>query len=346
MGLSKIVNVWDYHTAGHPLRLISGGLPRLKGRNMVERMDYMKQHYDWIRTSCLMLPRGNPDLVGAVLVEPSDPTCDIGVFYIDAEFYQAMCGAGTMAVSTACVELGLVEKKEPITEVRLDTPAGVVTTYVEVKNGEVQGVSLRSVESFMLKHNCSIDYGKYGEIQFDIMYGGHYFVLIDAKQFKGLEVNVKNAKRWAEIGNDFRKKAMEKYSAELMHPENEELTKLFQDIGIECAMIYPEAYEEDGKMIYPNILVFGKNSIDYSPCGTGTTGRLAVRYTLGELAMNEEFYHESVIGTRFIGKVIGAREVNGITMCQTEVKGRSHLVSVASLIVDDKDPLKEGFSLE
>lgn len=349
MKISNVFNIWDYHTTGCPLRMLVKGMPDFKGNNMMEKMHYMEEHFDWIRTCVLCEPRGHQDQMGAVIIEPCDPTCDIGVFYIETENYVSMCGAGTIAVARAVVERGMVEMKEPVTEVRMDTPAGVVTAYVDVKDGEVTGVAFRSVESFMLPHDdLSVDMGEYGEVKFTLMYGGHYFALIDAKQFPDLEVTVPNAKKWAALGTELRKKATEKYVHLLKHPTNPELDAHFQrpELGVECSMFYATPYEENGKMVYPEILIFAKDEVDRSPCGTGTTARLAVHYTRGELKLNEEFVHEGVTGSRFIGKVIAERKAdNGVTMCQTEVKGQAYPIGFNTLLVDRDDPLKEGFLL-
>lgn len=336
MRLTNSINVIDTHAAGCPIRILTGGLPRLRGRTMLDKMLDMQQNHDWLRTMTMREPRGHREMVGAVLTEPFDPTADVGVFYIDSGWYAPMCGAGTVALGHALVAAGLVPMKEPVTEVRLETPAGVVTAYAHVRDGLVESVEFENIESFVYKENLSLDLPGHGRLAFDIRYGGNFFVTVEAEAL-GVEIKPERVRENADLGMTIL--GLANRIVQVVHPERPGL------VFLNDLMFTQKPYLEDGRKIYKNTVVFGGRQTDRSPCGTGSCSRMAALYTAGELALDEECVHESVLGTRFTGRVVRAREKDGLTLVTCRLGGQAHITGFSNLVVDHADRLKAGFQI-
>ncbi len=336
MRLTTSINVIDTHAAGCPIRILTGGLPRLRGRTMLDKMMDMQRNHDWIRTMTMQEPRGHREMVGAVLTEPLDPAADVGVFYIDSGWYAPMCGAGTVALGQALVEAGIVPMKEPVTEVRMETPAGLVTAYARVKDGLVESVEFENIESFIYKEGLSLDLPGHGRVAFDIRYGGNFFVIVEAEAL-GVRIIPERVRENADLGMAILERANQ--VIQVVHPERPGL------VFLNDLMFTQRPYLEDGRKIYKNTVVFGGRQTDRSPCGTGSCSRMAALYTKGELALGEECLQESVLGTRFTGRVTAAREKDGLTYVTCRLGGQAHITGFNNLVVDHADRLKAGFQL-
>lgn len=332
MRLANSFSIIDTHSAGEPIRIIRDGMPVLRGSTMLEKMNYMKERFDWIRTCTMCEPRGHKAMVGAVFTEPVSIDADIGVFYIDLLNYAPMCGAGSIAVAKVLVEVGMVTVKEPVTTVVMDTPAGLVSAYVSVENGDIINVTVENVPSFLSDTDVELKVSGLGEIHVDIGYGGNYFVFVDVDNLK-IDILTENIPFLVEAGMEILKTANEKI--QVQHPVHKEIT--FLNDMMFCQK--PRGLNTP----YTGMVVFGNAQFDRSPCGTGTCARMARMYSKGELKLNQSFLHRSVIGTLFKGTLIKEEKVGEYTAVVPRISGEAYITGFNNLIVDSGDGLKNGF---
>lgn len=335
MKLSNLISFVDTHAAGCPIRIITGGMPVLRGAAMLDKMLDMEKRYDHLRTMTMCEPRGHRNMVGVVLTEPTCEQADVGLFYIDPKGYAPMCGAGSIALAKALVELGYVEMKEPITQVCMDTPSGLVYGYAEVKDGHVVSAKFRNVESFVYQTGLTTIW-KGKDIHYNILYGGNFFVSLPLEQFE-LEFKAENSDAIAELGMGLLKQINQEIK--VAHPLYPGITFL-NDLQFTAP-----SYEEDGETIYRNTVVFGAKQVDRSPCGTGSCARMAYLYAQGKLKPHQRFIHESIIGSRFEGEIDSVREEGGYTYVTCLLGGDTHIVTAGNFIVDYGDPMAKGFLL-
>lgn len=334
MKSSRHIYTVESHTMGEPLRLIVGGIPVIPGKTMPEKKAYFMEHYDYLRRSLMLEPRGHKDMFGAVLTAPTMPDADIGVIFMHGEGYHNMCGHGTIATNTILIETGMVEVKEPVTTIKMEAPAGLVTVNIAVENGKAKGVSFQNVPAFLYKRDVTVDVPKIGKITMDISFGGSFFAVVNGKQL-GLDICTENSSQLVEIGMSIIKAANEQI--EVQHPE------LAHIKTIDLCEIYGPAKSPDANM--QNITVFD-GQIDRSPCGTGTCAKLATLWGKGELQIGEEFVYESVIQTKFIGKALKETNVGPYKAIVPEITGSAYITGYSQFVIDEEDPVKHGFSLK
>ena len=322
----------DTHTEGQPTRIIISGLPKIKGSTMIERKNYLQKNYDFIRKSLLHEPRGHKDMFGAIITPPIHEEADFGIIFIDDGGYLDMCGHGTIGVMTAAVETGLVKPVEPVNEVNVDTPAGLIKGKAKVKGKYVEEVTIKNVPSFLYKKNVKIHVDEIGKIKVDISYGGNFFALVDADEIK-IPIELKNIEKLTKIGLEIRDKINKK--VKVKHPT--------QDI---TSVDLVEIYKHKGKNRCKNVVIFGAGQFDRSPCGTGTSAKLADLYTRGEIKENEVFINESITGSVFKGKIVGFTKVGKFNAVIPEITGRAWITGFNHYVIDPKDPLKYGFSIK
>lgn len=326
-----IISVVDAHVAGEPLRLVTGG-PKLKGRNIVEKTEYMKKNYDFIRKAVMLEPRGHGDMYGAVLTEPTEAGADLGIIFIDGGLYNAMCGHASIAIGTIAVETGLVEVIEPETDVVLETGAGLVTVKVEVKDGKAVGATLQGVPSFLYKSDIELDVlGK--KVIVDIVYGGNFFAMVDIKQL-GLKHRKEDLSEFIRYGLEIRKQVNQ---LDIQHPERPHITT-----ADEVLFVGEPEYPGD---TYKSLCFLGQAQIDRSPCGTGTSARMGALYNRGLLKKGDVFHHESIVGTVFEGRIGAETKVGNYQAIIPLIKSRAFITGFANLVIDKDDPLREGFLL-
>ncbi len=334
MSIQNIITYVDTHATGCPIRIVTGGFPMLKADTMLGKMTEMKEKYDWVRTATMCEPRGHRNMVGAVLTEPCDKEADVGIFYIDSGGYAPMCGAGSIALGKALIEMGYVKMQQPVTEVKMDTPSGLVKAYVTVENGVIQNSTFENIPSFVYKTNLSVNIPEYGNIPFDITYGGNFFVMLPISAI-GIPIIPENGEKLADLGMEILKKVNSEMS--ISHPDYPDITFL-NDL-----MFLDGPYMEEGRKIYKNLVIFGGKQVDRSPCGTGSCARMALLMHKGELNIGEEFIHRSIIDTEFIGKPIRAQEKNGFNYVTCQLTGDTHTIGMGSFILEENDPMKNGF---
>lgn len=333
MNFQRLFLTIDTHTGGNPTRTVVSGLPTLKGSTMAEKMLYMEEHYDFIRAFLMNEPRGHSVMSGALLVEPCHPEADVGVIYIETGGYLPMCGHDTIGFCTALVEAGMVEVKEPVTTVNLDTPAGLVKVDIRVKNGKAEEVTFVNVPAFLLK-TISLDLESIGQFTCDIAYGGNFYGIIDARQLN-LDLSKENASNIIAMGIAIRNTINEQ--EEVVHPAYPFIRGLthiefFTD---------PSDPRADAK----NTVVVPPGGIDRSPCGTGTSAKLAVMYANKDIQQGEDFVHESIVGSLFTGRVLKESNVNGVEAVIPEVQGSAWVMGMHRFYYNERDPLREGFLL-
>lgn len=333
MRAHRVFTTIDTHTGGNPTRTVISGLPKLEGKTMSEKMLFLKKEYDWIRKLLMNEPRGHDVMSGALLTEPCHPEADIGVIYIETGGYLPMCGHDTIGVCTALVESGLIPVQEPVTSLKLDTPAGLVEVEIAVEDGKAKEVSFCNVPAFLLKR-VAVDVKGIGRVEADIAYGGNFYAIIDATSV-GLSLTPENASLIIEKAITIRDVINE--TTEIVHPKYP-FIKGLTHVEFYCEPSHPKA---DVK----NTVVVPPGGIDRSPCGTGTSAKLSVLYARNQIAIGEEFVHESIVGSLFRGRVLGTTHVEGMEAVRTKITGSAWLMGMHRFFYHEEDPLKEVFLL-
>ncbi len=335
MRFVRSINAIDSHTMGEPTRIVTGGLPNIPGKTMVEKKEYLEKEMDHIRTAIMLEPRGHNDMFGSVITNACTEGADYGIIFMDGGGYLNMCGHGSIGAVTAAIETGMVEMVEPVTKVKFDTPAGLISAEAKVENGKVKEVSIVNVPAFLYKRDQKVTMEKYGEITFDISFGGSFFAIVHAKQF-GLKIIPDNANALKEIGLELRD--IINKEIEIQHPELEHIKT------VDLVEIYDETETEGAN--YRNVVVFGQGQVDRSPCGTGTSAKLATLYTKGELKEGEEFIYESILGTLFKGEIVGTGKMGEYTTITPQITGAAYITGFNHFVIDEDDPVKYGFVLK
>lgn len=334
MNFIKSIQAVDSHTMGEPTRIITGGVPKVPGKNMAEKKAYLAEHLDNIRTTVMFEPRGHNDMFGSIILPPTTEEADLGIVFMDGGGYLNMCGHGSIGAATVAVETGMVEVKEPYTEVILEAPAGLIKARVEVKNGKAKSVSIVNVNSFVYQEDLEIELPEIGPIKLDISFGGSFFAIVNAKDL-GIQVNHANSDQLKKIGIQIRDIVNETIKVE--HPEKKyintvDLVEIYDD---------PSNPAADKK----NAVIFGQGQLDRSPCGTGTSAKLATLYKKGLLKENEEFVYESITGTMFKGKIIALAKVGNFEAVVPEITANAYITGFNQFVIDPEDPLQYGFCL-
>jgi proline racemase len=337
MNSSNIFKIIETHTAGNPTRHIMSGIPKVLGNTMAEKMKYFTENLDWVRRVSMLEPRGHSCMAGTVYTEPCNPEADMGVLFFDASGYLAMCGHSTIAVATVLVETGMVPMAEPITEVKLDTPAGLVAAKVHVSNNRVDKVTFRNIPSFLYDVK-EIEIGNYGRVRVEVAYGGNPYAIVKASDFK-LDIEPTNAKEIVEKAYMVHEAASREIG--FHHPE-----KTFMN-RITSVMFYgdPTVAGADNKEVVVVIPEVAGNAacVDRSPCGTGTSARVASLFVQGKLKLGKEFVNESIIGTCFAGRIVEETKVGNLRAGIPEITGTAYFTASTDMLVDPRDSLNNGF---
>ncbi|MCD2178921.1 4-hydroxyproline epimerase [Rhizobium sp. C1] len=323
----------DGHTCGNPVRLVAGGGPRLEGANMIEKRAHFLAEYDWIRTGLMFEPRGHDMMSGSILYPPTRPDCDVAVLFIETSGCLPMCGHGTIGTVTMAIENGLVTPKEPGV-LRLDTPAGLVVATYRQEGRFVEEVRLTNVASFLYEEGLTAEVEGLGEVKVDVAYGGNFYAIVDPQQcFR--DIADFTAGELVGFSPKLRKALNEKYK--FVHPENPEINGL-RHILWAGSPKHPEATAR-------NAVFYGEKAIDRSPCGTGTSARMAQWAAKGKLKVGDDFIHESIIGSLFKGRVEAAVKVGNRDGIIPSVGGWARQTGFNTIFIDDRDPYAHGFTV-
>jgi trans-L-3-hydroxyproline dehydratase len=326
----------DAHTAGEPLRLIVGGFPHVEGATMLERREWVRANCDHLRTALMLEPRGHADMYGALLTEPEHQDSDAGVLFMHNEGYSTMCGHGVIAVVTMAIERGLIVPRGGEAIV-LDSPAGQIKARAEIRRAgggtRVERVSFVNVPSFVLRAAVPVRLGS-REVRADVAFGGAFYAIVDAES-AGMAVRPEHLVDLRRAGMAI-KHAVDA-AVRVVHPAEPGLH------GIYGTIFTSPPSSDDAHL--RNVTIFAEAEVDRSPCGTGTCAVMAVLSAMGLLGPDETFVHESIIGTRFRGRVVGETSVGDIPAILPEIEGDAYITGESVFVIDDADPLRHGFRL-
>ena len=333
MRSSRVLHAVDSHTEGMPTRVITGGVGTIPGATMAERRLHFMEHMDDLRLLLMREPRGHSAMSGAILQPATREDADWGVLYIEVSGCLPMCGHGTIGVATVLVETGMVPVTEPVTTVRLDTPAGLVVVDVAVEDGRAKHVTLTNVPSFSTALDQAVKVPGFGEVTYDMAYGGNFYAILPLEQL-GLPFERTSGQEILQAGLAVMDAINEQ--ARPVHPER-------PDIAV-CHHVQLTAPGTDGAHSR-NAMAIYPGWFDRSPCGTGTSARMAQLHARGELALGEDFVNESFIGTRFTGRLVEQTEVGGLPAVVPTIQGRAWITGTAQYLLDPSDPFPAGFTL-
>ncbi|MCF4151533.1 proline racemase [Dethiosulfovibrio sp. F2B] len=333
MQFKKNVFAVDSHTMGEPTRVIVGGVPNIPGLTMPEKKSYLENHMDYLRTALMHEPRGHNDMFGSILTAPSSSEADFGIIFMDGGGYLNMCGHGTIGACTVAVETGMVEMNEPVTKVVLEAPAGLVRAEVQVREKKVKEVSFVNVPAFLYKRDVEVFMPSLGKnVKLDISFGGSFFGIINAAEF-GLSVEVDKAQELKRLALELR---------DILNCELEVVHPLLPHIKtVDLIEIFDRPSNPEAN--YKNLVVFGQGQLDRSPCGTGTSAKMATLYAKDELKIGEKFVYESIIGTLFKGRVLAETSVGSFKAVIPEITGSAYITGLNQYVIDDDDPIGLGF---
>ena len=335
MGLTKSVYAVDSHTAGESTRVVVGGIPKIPGKSMPEKKEWLESRMDYLRTALMLEPRGHNDMFGAILTSPTTEEADYGIIFMDGGGYLNMCGHGTIGAMTVAVETGMVEVTEPITKIVQEAPAGMIHGEVLVEGNKAKTVSFQNVPSFLYKQDQEVELPEYGRIRFDISFGGSFFAIVKAEQV-GLSIVPENAEKLKALGialRDIINREIPVMHPTLSHIHTVDLVEWWSETETKGATL-------------KNCVVFGKGQVDRSPCGTGTSAKMATLFARGELKVGESFYYESILGTIFEGKILDTAKVGGYDAVIPQITGSAYITAFNHFVMEKNDPLKYGFVLE
>ncbi|QUO32536.1 proline racemase family protein [Faecalicatena sp. Marseille-Q4148] len=334
MKIKKTFHTIDTHTCGEPTRNVLGGIPKIPGKTMIEKLEYMSTEGDWVRQLLTYEPRGNEVMSGTIITEPCREEADFGVLYFEVGGWMPMCGHDTIGVGTALIESGMVEIEEPYTHVTLDTAAGLVKLKIEVRDNTAVSVTFVNAPAFVMAEDAVVKTEEYGEVHMDIAYGGNIYAILPASSV-GLSVEPKQASKLIAAGN--RLKTYINEQIHVVHPE----------IPFENHVTHVEFYEpsgqEDGAV--KNAVIIPPGAIDRSPCGTGTSAKLSVLAKKGKIQLGESFIHQSIIGSQFKCTYLGNAEVSGIPAVIPEVTGKAWVTGIHTFVLDPDDIFPMGYQL-
>ena len=318
------VETVDYHTGGEPFRIVTGGAPPLPGATILERRRYAREHLDHVRRLLVYEPRGHADMYGCHVVPPNDVGADLGVVFFHNEGYSTACGHGTIALVTWALDSGVLERAEGENRVVVDVPSGRLETWAAVHGGRVRSVRFRNVPSFVWAEGLEAA----GRVV-DVAFGGAFYASLEER------VEPSELPHLIELGRAI--KAELEATHEVVHPLEPELRDVY-------GVIF---WQEEGTspLTQRNVTVFADGEVDRSPCGSGTSARLALLDAHGRLARGAELRHLSIVGSEFTGRVVGTTDVAGRDAVVTEVEGSAYRTGTSTFELDPDDPLGEGFLL-
>ena len=324
-------HIIDGHTCGNPVRLVAGGGPLLDGATMMERRAHFLAEYDWIRTGLMFEPRGHDMMSGSILYPPTRPDCDVAILFIETSGCLPMCGHGTIGTVTMAIEHGLVKPRTPGL-LRLDTPAGLVLAEYRQEGEYVEEVRITNVPSFLYAEGLTAEVPGLGEITVDVAYGGNFYAIVEPQEnFRDIADHTAGELiGWSPL---LRQALNDKYAFE--HPENPGINRLSH-------ILWTGAPTVDGADAR-NAVFYGDKAIDRSPCGTGTSARMAQRHARGLLETGEDFVHESIIGSLFKGRVEKETSVANRRAIVPSIGGWARTTGYNTIFIDDRDPYAHGF---
>lgn len=331
--MRKTFQCIDAHTCGNPVRVVAGGVPFLNGANMLEKRQYFLKNLDWIRTGLMFEPRGHDMMSGSMLFPPHDPANDFAVLFIETSGCLPMCGHGTIGTVTVAIEEGLIQPKTPGL-LRMEAPAGLVLISYELEGKRVKSVKLTNVKSFLAAEALEVEIEELGKLTVDVAYGGNFYCIVDPQEnFLGLE-NYR-AEQLISMARNLRKQMNLLY--DFVHPEHPQIKGLSHVLWTGKPL--------DTGSTARNAVFYGEKAIDRSPCGTGTSARMAQWHAKGWLKPGDEFVHESFIGSKFTGRIEEVTTIAGNKAIIPSIEGWAKIYGYNTILLDDEDPYVYGFQV-
>ena len=325
----------DAHTCGNPVRVVKSGGPALIGETMSEKRQHFLKEYDWIRKGLMFEPRGHDMMSGSILFPPHDPKNDFAILFIETSGCLPMCGHGTIGTITIAIEEGLITPKIP-GKIRMEAPAGLVEIEYQQTADKVDWVKLTNVKSYLAARDLTIICPVLGELKFDVAYGGNYYAIVDPqKNFSGIQDF--SASKIIQLSQELRQRINLKYPNHFIHPENTTI----RDVSHILWTGTPIDPASSGR----NAVFYGDKAIDRSPCGTGTSARIAQLHARGLLQPQTDYVHESIIGSKFIGRVETVTTLGTFPAIIPSIKGWARIYGHNTLTIDTEDPYALGFQV-
>ncbi|MBE14799.1 MAG: hydroxyproline-2-epimerase [Cytophagaceae bacterium] len=333
--MKHVFSCIDAHTCGNPVRLVKSGGPDLIGASMSEKRQHFLKEYDWIRTGLMFEPRGHDMMSGSILYPPHDPNNDMAVLFIETSGCLPMCGHGTIGTITIAIEEGLITPKTP-GKIRMEAPAGLVEIEYQQTAAKVDWVKLINVPAYLSAQDLSITCPDLGALSFDVAYGGNFYAIIDPQiNFEGVQAFT--ASDIIHYSQRLRTLINKKYPNQFIHPENPTIKDVTHLLWTGTPL--------DAKSSGRNAVFYGDKAIDRSPCGTGTSARLAQLYAKGQLGVGKPFIHESFIGSTFVGRIEQETTIAGMQAIIPSVQGWARVYGHNTITIDTEDPYAHGFSV-
>jgi trans-L-3-hydroxyproline dehydratase len=330
----KITTI-DTHTGGEPFRVITGGFPDLPGDSILARRRYAKEYLDQLRTALMFEPRGHADMYGCIVTPPVSPEADFGILFMHNEGYSTMCGHGIIAIAKVVLETGYLPLSAPETTVKIDTPAGLVTAYARVAQGQVESVYFHNVPSFVVALDETVEVPDLGTVRYDLAFGGAFYAYVQAAAV-GLTCTPADFRSLIERGMAIKRAIMA--SRSIPHPFEPDLSFLYGTIFVGPPLDGDGAHSR-------NVCIFAEGEVDRCPTGTGVSGRLAIHYARGEIGLDQPIIVESIIGSRFTGRIVASTTFGPHPAIIPEVEGTAHITGRHEFVIDPADPLRAGFIL-
>ncbi len=328
----QVIKTIDLHSGGEPLRVITGGLPEIKGDTILEKRKYFRNNYDHIRTGLMWEPRGHADMYGAVIIDPVTPDGDFGTFFLHNEGYSTMCGHAMIALVTLMLDTGLLQKSEDDPFIRIDAPPGRITAKAVMENGKVKKVSFENVPSFVLMTDQQVEVPDIGTVTFDVAYGGAFYAFVDAGSI-GIGLGAEDNNQLIDWGRRIKYAVMDQF--EIKHPFEEDLSFLYGTIFTGKA--------KNPKHHSRNVCIFAEGEVDRSPTGSGVSARAAIHHLKGGLKPGETITIESILDTLMEVRIVNTVMYGPHNAVIPEVSGTASITGQNRFYFDPDDPLQKGF---
>jgi len=344
MAFKRTLHVVGCHS-GEPMPVITGGVPHIPGDSVYEQMKYLRDHDDQIRNLVLREPRGYPPMCANLLVPAKNPKADVGYIIMEQTEYPLMSGGNTISVATVLLEMGLVPMKEPVTELVLEAPAGLIGITAKCKNGKVTEVTFKNVPAFAAHLDAEIDVPHLGKVTVDVGWGGMFYAIADVRQFDGLELIPEHGGEIARIGAMIRQAAAEQLPVK--HPH-------YPEVGITISQL--SGPTRDSNADWRNSVIVASGDLDWDdpstwtgaldrcPCGTGTCAKMATLWAKGELKVGQKFRHQGTMNNIYTGQLVEEVDMDGIKAVVPTISGQAWIYSISNYVLDPTDPFPNGLT--
>lgn len=336
MRLSRSIRAVGAHAEGEPNEVIIGGVLDIPGKTMFEKARWLETKGDDLRAFLLHEPRGKVTLCTNLVMPSSNPEAQAGFIIIEPASYPPMSGTNTICTATVLLETGMIPMQEPVTELVLEAPAGLIRIKADCRDGRVEGITFRNQPSFVMHRDKMIEVPKYGSVRVDVAYGGMIYVILNAADL-GFGITPDEARELSDVGEVVKRAAAEQLPS--VHPVNPEIHTINQTLWA------GPIFEKDGIKSSRNGVIVSPGRLDRSPCGTGTCARLALLHARGEISAGETFVHESILGTKFKGKIFETSRIGSVEAVSVAITGRAWITAFHDYVLDPTDPFPQGYTL-